>query len=480
MAAKILFVAPPTNATKQLTPDLGIGFLASALRGAGFDVDFIDVRRDGFSRAGFIERLRREPYLFVGVKVFSTSLPEANEVLNAVREALPQTKIIIGGPHPTYAPEDALKSCPAADVGIIGEGDTAVIALARAFAEGKSVADIEAIAFRDGGVIRVNARKSFLDLERLPLPAWDLIDPRRYVGHEDLWFFSKGKVTAPISVGRGCPFKCTFCSDFIVAGRNVRYRPVEKVMDEIALLVNEYGVDEIHLTDSIFTINKKYVYSFCENLQKRNLKIHWATPYGTRLDTLDAELLGAMEQAGCYGTSVGIEAGSDQMLAFMKKGVTVALVEEKIKLIKANTRWLVQGFFILGYPTETRETMRATIDLACRLPLDMAVFAPFRATPGTEVAAYLAEHEPEFTPAWGNQSVEHLVYHPRGIGVEEMERWHRRAYRAFYFRPHVAWRYLTMIRGKKEMRLLAAKFKNRIFRRASTEGNAAAPPVWAS
>lgn len=475
----VLFVAPPTGATRQLTPDLGVGFLSSALRNAGFGAEFVDVRRDRLGREQFIRRVRQKEYLFIGVKVFSTSLAEANEILNAAREAAPGAKIVIGGAHPTYAPEHALLSCPAADVGVIGEGDRAVVELARLMAEGKSVAGVESISYRAGEHIRVNPRGGFVDLERLPAPAWDLIDPRLYAGYEDLWFFSRGKTTAPVSVSRGCPFKCAFCSDFIVAGKRVRYRNVGQVLDEIAMLSEKYGVDEVHLTDSIFTINKKYVHSFCEGLARRNLKIAWATPYGTRLDTLDAGLLHAMEQAGCYGTSVGIESGSPRIMEFMKKGITPQLVEEKLALIRRETKWLVQGFFILGYPTETRETMRETVDFARRLPLDMAVFAPFRATPGTEVAAWLAEHEPEFRPGWDNQTVEHLVYHPRGISVEELEQWHRKAYRAFYFRPSVALRFLGMVRGPKELSQLAVKFRDRVFRRALKGGAAGSPQrVW--
>jgi len=474
---RVLLVTPPTNATKQVTPDLGIGFLASAMRNAGYEADFIDVRRDALSRAAFIDRVKAHPYPMVGVKVFSTALAEANEVLAAIRQAAPGVKIVIGGPHPTHAPEGSLVSCPDADVAVIGEGDAAIVELARRFESGESLASVESVAYRENGAITVNARRSFMELDALPLPAWDLMDPRLYRDFEDLWYFSMGDLTAPVTVGRGCPFKCTFCSDFIVSGKNVRYRKVESVIAEIELLVSRYGVDEIHLTDSIFTINKKYVYEFANTLVRKNIKIHWATPYGTRLDTLDADLLRAMEDSGCYGTSVGIESGTERMMRFIKKQITPQLVEEKLALIKSTTDFLVQGFFILGYPTETRETMQATIDFACRLPLDMAVFAPFRATPGTEIARYLEENEPEFKPDWVNQTVESLLYSPRGIPAAEMEQWHRKAYRAFYFRPATAFRFLRMIRGKRELSLLARKFKSRIFRKT---GAASGSSVWAA
>jgi radical SAM superfamily enzyme YgiQ (UPF0313 family) len=473
-SSRILLIAPPIRETAQLTPDLGIGFLASVLRDALYRVDFIDIRRDGVGREELKDRVKKGGYLMVGVKVFSISVTEANEVINAVREADPNTTIVIGGPHSTYAPEEAMRSCPQADVGFIGEAEGSIAELARRIEKHEPLTDLDSIVYRENGSTRVNRKKHFLPLENLPIPAWDLMDPHLYAKYENLWFFSRGSLIANISVSRGCPFKCTFCSDFIVSGSKVRYRSIDDVMEEVKRLQSVYGVDELHLTDSIFTINKRYVFEFCEALIRKNIKINWATPYGTRLDTLDAPILRVMQEAGCYGTSVGIESGSARMMKFMKKGITPQKVEEKLNLIKETTNFLVQGFFILGYPSETRETMQETIDFACRLPLDMAVFAPFRATPGTEVVNYLEENEPEALPDWGAQSVEKMVYAPKGISLKEMEQWHRKAYRAFYLRPSAIWKILRMTKGKRQISVLAAKFKNRLFRSDNRAGPAAA------
>ena len=470
-SSRILFLSPHVDETAQLTPDLGIGFLASALRHELYSVDFIDIKRDGVSMEELKSRVRDSGYLFAGVKVFSLSLREANEVIKAVKEAAPKITVIIGGPHPSYALGESLVSCPQADIAVIGEADEAIVELARRLEKEKPINDIESIAYRNGDEIRVNHKKHFIDSERLPIPAWDLIDPRLYQKYENLWYYSRGETVATLSVGRGCPYLCTFCSDFITSGKKVRYREIESVMDEIKRLQAIYGVDEIHLTDSIFTINKKYVYEFCEAIIKNNIKIHWATPYGTRLDTLDAPLLRVMEESGCYGTSVGIESGSERLIKFMKKGITTQKVEEKLKLIKKTTRMLVQGFFIIGYPTETVQSIRETIDFACRLPLDMAMFSPFRATPGTEIAEWLKDNEPEFTPKWDDHSVEKMSYHPKGISKEELAQWNRKAYREFYMRPHIIWQMLKTMKGKRQISVLSNKFRRRLFRQAAPAGN---------
>lgn len=461
---RVLFVAPPTHETQQLLPDLGIGFIASALRENLYSVDFIDMERDGVEVEELIRRVREKSYFMVGIKVFSFGIPESAEVIKAVREAAPSTRIIIGGPHATYAYEDAMKTFSEVDVAIIGEGEQAVVELAKAFEKGQGLERIESIYYRQNGQLKLNPRKTFLDLSQIPIPAWDLMDPRLYRNYENLWFFSKGDTIANISISRGCPFKCTFCSDFISSGRKVRYRKTDDVIEEIKRLQGYYGVDEIHLTDSIFTNNKRNAYEFCESLIRQNIKIHWATPYGTRLDTLDAGLLRAMDESGCYGTSVGIESGSTKILKFMKKGITREKIEEKLQLIKSTTNFLVQGFFILGYPTETKETIQETIDFACRLPLDIAAFAPFRVTPGTEIAGYLEENEPESNPDWSNQTIERVIYTPRGITPAELKKLHRKAYRDFYLRPHIIRKLMKMIKGKKQIILLADKLKRRLFR----------------
>jgi len=463
--SRVLFIAPPNRVTSQLLPDLGVGFCASALREKLYLVDFVDMTRDSIGSEELANRLRKYDYLMVGIKLFSPFINEAAAIIDVIRTASPKTKIVLGGPHPTYAGEHSLIAFKDVDAAVMGEGEKAIVDLADSFQAGKSIKDIESICYRDeNGSVVVNTKKAFLNIEEIPSPAWDLIDPRRYQKYEHLWFFSKGKTIAPISVSRGCPFKCTFCTDFITAGRSVRYRKIADVIDEIQLLRSQYGVDEIHLTDSIFTINRKYAYEFCETLIRKKIKIHWATPYGTRLDTLDAPLLRIMEEAGCYGTSVGIESGSQRVLDFMKKGITKEKVEEKLNLIKETTNFLVQGFFIIGYPTEDRDTMKETIDFSLRIPLDMAMFAPFRVTPGTEVANYLEENEPESAPDWNSQTLEKVDYIPRGMTRDELMEWHRKAYRSFYIRPQVIWNFMKMARGKKQMRILANKFKKRILR----------------
>jgi len=465
MNKNILLIAPTSNITSLLTPDVGLGFVASALRAGGFEPLFIDMKRDAMSVSDIINNIRKKKYTMVGVKIFSSFLPEANELMDAIKKELPQTKIVIGGPHPSFAFEEALDTCPSADVAVMGDGEDAVVQIANAFNNGSNLGEIEAISYRENGKVKINAKRAFLDMEKAPIPAWDLMDPRWYSGYHPFWFLSRGKNIANISVSRGCPFQCIFCSDFMVSGHKVRYRKLDDVIDEIKMLTGQYEVDEINIIDSIFTINRKYAYEFSNRLVRENIKVEWATPYGTRLDTLDEELLQAMESAGCYGTAVGIESGSSSMLEFMKKGISKEKIREKVNFIKEVSGIMVSGTFIIGFPTETKEQMQETIDFACELPLDMAVFNLFRPTPGTWISGYMRENDPTAAQDWVNITLEAASYTPQGMTREELLKWYRKAYRSFYFRPKIFWNYLHLLKRRQQITLVLQKLKTRFFRK---------------
>lgn len=429
-------------------PDVGIGFIAAALREALFGVDFMDIKRDAVARERLVRQVAQERYLMVMVKVVSGSLPNANKVIDAVREGDPNTKIVIGGPYPSIAMEEALRACPKVDAGIIGEGEETTVELAHRFEKKESISSVEGIVYRDKENVVLNPKKYFPQIDDLPIPAWDLIDPGLYSGYGVPWPFTKGKTVAPINVSRGCPCECAFCCGPAMYGKKVRYRKLERVMQEIELLINLYKVDEIHICDSFFTHTKSYAYEFCESLIRKNLKIHWAIPGGTRLDSLDAPLLRAMKESGCYGISAGIESGSQRILKLMKKGITKELVREKLNLIKKTAGFVTFGFFILGYPTETSETMRETIDFARSLPLDMAAFMPFYPVPGTKSAS-------------GND-----YRLPDSFTKSDMEKMIRRAYREFYLRPSLILRQIKTVKGAQGLRLIASEFNNRILGRS--------------
>lgn len=434
----IVLVTTGAPGTDAATPDVGMGYIASSLRRNGHLVKFFDLSLRGHSVKAFETFLNENTFDMVAVKVFSGSLRLVDGIVQKAKEILPQAVIVLGGPHPSCAPEHTMQYFPDADYACVSEGENCLSLLANQLAANKlDLQNIPGLVYRDtenGNAIRKNQPVLELDLDSLGFPAWDLMPPRDYRNHQAGHALPVGRVIAPVSVSRGCPLSCTFCTVHTIMGRRVRYRSPAHVLDELEMLVRDYGVDEVHIVDDSLTANKKFVMEFCEGLRKRGLKVGWAIPYGIRIDSITPELVKAMEQAGCNMVSLGIESANQRILDLMKKRLDVRMVREKVDILRRHSHITLQGYFIIGYPTETAEEIQRTIDFACSLPLDMAGFWTLRLTPGAEILeAVKKEGWTEFS--WEDVTAETVWYHPRGISFEELMRYRRRAYCKFFFHP---------------------------------------------
>ena len=248
------------------------------------------------------------------------------------------------------------------------------------------------------------------------MPSWDLLRPDTYPLAPHGGFF-KNYPIAPIIITRGCPFACTYCAGYLVSGKKIRHRSIDKVIEEIEVLYHKYGIREIHIEDDNFTFYHDLVYEFCKKLKEHNLNISWTCPNGVRLDSLDKELLLTMKEAGLYSISVGIESGSDKILKDMKKNLTKEKIREKIELIK-DCGLEVSGFFIIGYPTETKKDIMDTINFAGSLDLKRAGFSLFKPFPGTEATRQLVEKgelKEMSDEDWAHFVLADAVYAPPGL-----------------------------------------------------------------
>ena len=236
-------------------------------------------------------------------------------------------------------------------------------------------------------------------------------------------------------------------------------------MEEIRLLHNRYGIREIHIEDDNFTFDKNFVKEFCAQLKNSGLKISWTCPNGIRLDTLDEELLLVMKDAGFYSLSVGIESGSDKILEQMKKNITKEQIREKINLIK-KCGLDVSGFFILGYPTENREDILATINFAIELGLKRAGFSLFKPFPGTEITRKLVEKgelKQMSDEDWARFVLSDAVYAPPGFTRKQMKKIRREALLRFYLRPAIMFNFIRNIKNLKHLKVVLVRIYSWLF-----------------
>jgi radical SAM superfamily enzyme YgiQ (UPF0313 family) len=301
------------------------------------------------------------------------------------------------------------------------------------------LAAIKGLVWRDGGEIRINPDRPFIpDLDDLPLPLHGLLPWRQY---------RAPNIRGPYSFivpSRGCPGGCTFCIKHVSYGNSVRLRSPENILAELKLLW-ELGLRNVHMYADLFTANREQVMGICEGMIREGLKFKWTC--NSRVDYVDPEMLRAMSRAGCWMISWGIESASDEILKHVHKGINNDKVARALQWSKGAgiMNW---GFFILGLPGETEATIQATIALAKKLPLDLALFHLAAPYPGTPFFFEVVENG-WFRPGTRWEEVdmdESTVLDYPGLPAERIEYWARRAFREWALRPGPLWTYLKSMR----------------------------------
>lgn len=455
---RILIAPPGSDERAHVYPDIGLGYLAALARDAGHEVRFVDCLRDHVSMDDW-ERLVSEyrPDV-VGLKAYSADLRPLEEMLRRVKAVSENAVTVIGGPHPSMVSAEVVFSqFPSLDFAVAGDGEPGWVPFLEQIESGRrDFSAIPGLAWKEGdGTVHANGKGYVEDLDTVPFPAWDLLDARRY-----RWGFSfmtsKYPVVSMVTT-RGCPYLCTFCASHLVTGRKVRRRSVDNVIEEIKMLKKDFGIRSIDFVDENFVFYRPFVVELCERLLSENIEIAWNCPYGVRLDRVDEEMMVLMERAGCFGLSLGAESGSNRILKKIKKVLTVEQIREKVLMIRRVTNMKLQGFFMLGFPDETREEIEATIDLAVSLPFDFAVFTALLPIPGTEIYSELVETnvlsaDSPYDPDGMGQR--YFVRSYSQISDEELKKLYHEAYRRFYCRPKVILNLLSQIRTMGQVRTL--------------------------
>lgn len=433
-----ILLTTPINKTHYCVPSLGLGYLASSLRKSGLDsVSILDPVRGGLGYSEFAALLKEKKPKILGIQCYSFDVPSVIRMLKIAKDINPGITTVIGGPHPTAVAEAIFSELANLDFAILGEGEISFPQFVKAVFsnDADGLKRIPGLAYREEDRVAVNAPASITDLGSLDMPAWDLMDIRTYPAEVQGGFY-KGYPVAPVITSRGCPFECTFCANRILMGRGLRFRPIQKVVDEIQHLVENFNAKEIHILDDNFTINKKRVFDFCQEIRQRKIKVNFAFPNGMRVDTVDEQVLSALKGIGAYSVTLGIESGSQRILDHMKKVLDISLIREKVDLIK-KAKLIINAFFIIGYPYEQKEDILKTIAFAKELPIDVAHFSCFLPLPGTEITEELLRSGEIKEINYAELFYSKVPFSPRGITKIELKKLQRKAFLSFYLRPRI-------------------------------------------
>jgi radical SAM superfamily enzyme YgiQ (UPF0313 family) len=449
----ILLVNPVTRNISLSSPDLGLGYLAGALKKENHQVDIFDCVNLRMTFKKFEDSIAGLDFDVIGFRVFSTDLFSVKQSLLIVKKIRPDAKIILGGAHPSAFPEQTLQYFEEADYAIRGEAEKGLTDLIRTFSNPDIMPkeNIPGLIWRENGGIRSNTPVFLEDLDSLGSPDWQLINPCDYPFQTS--YLTQSKIVAPLIMTRGCPYRCTFCSCRSVTGHKIRSHSVSYIIEEIKFLKSKFGIKEICFIDDNFLVLKNLVTELCEQMIQQKLDMKWSC-FGIRLDLIDENILSLMEKAGCYLLTVGVESGSQRILDHMKKNITIDLIKEKMNLVQTKTGIKIIGNFILGYPLEQEEDIYKTIRLAKNLPLYGANFFPFHPMPGTEIFDELIAKKELEPISWNLMGQDIIPYIPKGISKQKFTWLFFMAFVNFYIRPEIILSVLRATRSRERFKYI--------------------------
>jgi len=399
-----------------------------------------------------VEQVDLESYLLefkpdvLGITATTPTLKQSLHISELAKRILPEVKVILGGPHPTVDPEGVLRS-GSVDIVVIGEGEETVRELINALSSGSSLVNVAGICYNeDGRPIKNPPRPLIADLDSIAPPARELLKLDRYPNHA----LALSDPGASVITSRGCPGQCIYCSKHTFGSR-FRARSPDNILDEIELLVNEYGVKEIQFVDDTLTLDKRRIVELCQGIVKRKLDITWMAPNGIRVGTVDRDTLAWMRKSGCHFLFLGVESGNQNTIEKIKKGTTLKQVRQTVKLVK-EAGIGVGGFFMIGLPGETKEDVEESILFARTLKLDAVKFGLVVPLPGTPLfeqwdkLGYIKNYNFE-EYFWHKEP----VFETDKLSKEEMFELYKKAYRNFYLTPSYMLHKITSTRSIKDL-----------------------------
>lgn len=367
--------------------DLGLGYLAASLERWGYEVTIYDWTNH-LSSSAYQEFVRRLAPDVVGMKVFTFNIPVVLKTLELIRQVAPGARIILGGPHPSATdPEEIFTDFPGVDYAIQGEAESSLPRLL-SYLEGspENLEAIPGLVWREGEAVYVNPKFYEEDLDRLGHPASDKLDLRRQLSSGLME--KTGGLASVVPTTRGCPGACGFCSVHQISGKKVRSHSPEHILAEIEYLVSEFQVRHLIFIDTNFLYNRDHAAAVCEGLLKRGLQLTWECVSDVSWYNCDPALYRLMVRSGCRMMQIGVESGSDRVRQLMGLAGSVREVQEQVQLLHRNAiqPW---GWFLIGFPGETREEINQTINLALSLPFVQVSVDLCYPLPGTKAYAWL-------------------------------------------------------------------------------------------
>ncbi|HBC85786.1 MAG TPA: hypothetical protein DCZ94_02405 [Lentisphaeria bacterium] len=426
---------------------LGILYISSWLKEKGHDVQLIDAEAERLPDESLLKRLKFFRPDCIGMSITTVAYSSSVKLAACLRENLNNVVVVAGGPHVTANPSDAIANS-AFDFGIAGEGELAFSELLENINNPAKFAEIRGLIYKnsEGGIFINERHEPIQDLDQLPYPDRDAL-PDIKLYRPPIGCYREEFVVSLIT-SRGCPYRCIFC-DNNTFGRKIRYFSPEYIVGEIEDVLKRFNAKELTFVDDTFPSNRKRFKRILELILEKKLHFSWTCM--ANVNDLDDEILRLMKDAGCWQIAIGIEAGDDEVMKVIKKGITTAKVRE-VANSAHRLGIMMKGFFILGHPMETHESMRKTKEFALSLPLTDVVCTIATPIKGTELYEMAASGKYGKFDASADSSRFNYwepVFVPEGLTEDELYKAQRDFYKSFYVRPVIFFRQLGKIKNIK-------------------------------
>ena len=396
-------LVPTWSDSSPLTPPIGPAYLAGMLGKCGHRVRIIDgigenpfqvtslfdnkVLAIGLRREEIVDRIEPDTDI-IGVScMFSQDWPEIRRLIKLVRKRFPDIPIVAGGEHITAVREFTLKSTPDVDICVLGEGEETFVDLLNAMENGSSFESISGLLLRKNKEVWFSGNRTRIrKVDDIPWPSWDLIPIENYLDNGLGYGVNRGR-SMPIVATRGCPYKCTFCSNPEMWTTRWYARTPESVIEEIMVYQENYGAENFDFYDLTAIVKRKWIIDFTEMILDRKLKFTWQLPSGTRSEAIDEKVSRLMYASGCRNISYAPESGSPEVLKRIKKIVKLDRLESSVRG-SVLTGLNVKLNIIMGFPEESCAELLETIRFLIRMAFSgvhdtsISLFSPY---PGSEL-----------------------------------------------------------------------------------------------
>ena len=351
----------------------GLGYITEALKQNKIEYDFIDLNL-GYSEKELFRKIDSFKPDLLGIQIMSIKYLQTYKLLDRIKQKFPNLSIVAGGAHVTTFQEKVLEECGSIDFGIVFEGEKAIVEICK----NKNLDSVKGLIFRKNKeIVHTGEREPEMRLDGIMFPSLEKFELDKYP-----------EKMIPVVSSRGCPYRCNFCTIATCMGKRFRIRSAKNVTDEIEYWYKK-GIRKFNFVDDNFTFHRKRVEEFCDEIMKRELRgLKIQCSNGVRADKVDYDLLKKMKDAGFYQLFFGVESANNHILKNMNKTETIEIIDKTIK-DACSLGYETGLFFVIGYPGETLNEFRNSLNFALKYPIAYVFFYNLIPFPNTPLYDYL-------------------------------------------------------------------------------------------